>query len=82
MQYDLNGNRIYGEFTDHFGQKLVIKKASDNSVVEGAVQLRLGGNELAMYVYPTRETVPGIIDALTAFMADTDGIPDLPESGE
>lgn len=79
MEYDEEGRRIYGEFTDHLGQRVVVKKGAENSAASGAVQIRVGGKGLAIYAYPNRETVPVLMSALAAFMADTDGIPDLPE---
>lgn len=79
MQYDEDGNRIYGEFRDLMGQRITVKKASDKSYAEGCAQVGVGGDVLRMFFYPDRETVPVLMAALASFMADTDGVPDLPE---
>lgn len=79
MQYDENGNRIYGEFRDLMGQRVTVKKASDDGYAEGCVQIGVGGDVMRTFFYPTRENVPVLMAALAAFMADTDGVPDLPE---
>ena len=80
MQYDMNGNRIYGEFTDQFGTRVIIKAASaEHVLVAGKAQVRISQGDGAMYAYPKREDVAALIDALTSYMAATDGVPDLPE---
>ena len=79
MQYDEDGNRVYGEFRDLMGQRVTIKKAADQSYAEGCAQIGVGTDVMRTFFYPTRENVPVLMVALGAFMADTDGIPDLPE---
>jgi hypothetical protein len=79
MQYDEDGNRIYKEFVDLMGQKVTIKKAADKSYAEGCVQIGVGGDTVKWFFYPTRLDAAKMIDALAAFLGDTDGIPDLPE---
>lgn len=79
MQYDEEGNRIYGEFRDLMGQRVTIKKASDKSYAEGCAQVGVGGDTLRTFFYPTREDAARMIDALASFLGDTDGVPDLPE---
>lgn len=80
MEYDLNGNRIYGEFEDSFGSKMSIKDATKNHViVAGRAQVRMGGKGNARYLYPKRSEVEEIVAAFTAYLAATDGKGDLPE---
>lgn len=79
MQYDEEGNRIYGEFRDLMGQRVTIKKASEKSYAQGCAQVGVGGDLMRAFFYPTREAAAYMIAALTAYMADTDGVPDLPE---
>lgn len=79
MEHDEAGNRIYGQFRDLLGQRVVVAKAADKSYAEGCAQVQVGGDIMRAFFYPTRETAPVLIAALTAFMADTDGVPDLPE---
>jgi len=79
MQYDEDGNRVYGQFRDLMGQKVTIKKAAEKSYADGCAQIGVGGDVMRMFFYPDRETVPVLMAALAAFMADTDGVPDLPE---
>lgn len=79
MQYDEQNNRVYGEFRDLLGQRVVVRKAAEKSYAEGCAQVQVGGDIMRAFFYPTRETAPVMIAALTAYMADTDGVPDLPE---
>lgn len=79
MQYDENGNRIYGEFKDSLGQDVQVKKAPEGTIVEGGAQIVLSLEGRKSYMYPSREATAELIAALTSFLADTDGIPDLPE---
>lgn len=81
MQYDENGNRIYGEFTDMFGNEVAIKRASmRHPMVTDCAQIRVAfTNGTALYAYPSRRDAAVMIDALAAFLGDTDGIPDLSE---
>lgn len=79
MQYDENDSRVYGEFKDLMGQSVTIKKAADDSYAEGCAQIGVGGAAMKTFFYPTRENVAEMMAALAAFMADTDGVPDLPE---
>lgn len=79
MQYDEDGNRVYGQFRDLMGQKVTIKKAADKSYAEGCAQIGVGGDVMRMFFYPDRHAAAQMIDALAAFLGDTDEIPDLPE---
>lgn len=79
MRYDEDGNRVYGEIRDLMGQRIVVKKAAEKSYAEGCAQVAVGGDVMRTFFYPTRETVPVLMAALAAYMADTDGVPDLPE---
>lgn len=79
MQYDEANNRVYGEFRDLLGQRVVIRKAANDSFAEGCAQVQVGGDIMRAFFYPTRETAPQMMAALAAYMADTDGVPDLPE---
>lgn len=79
MQYDENDDRVYGEFKDLMGQRITIKKAADDSYADGCAQIGVGGAVMKTFFYPTRENVAVMMAALAAYMADTDGVPDLPE---
>lgn len=79
MQYDDDGIRVYGEFRDLMGQRVTVKRAAHDSYATGCAQVGVGGDVMRTFFYPTRENVPVLMAALAAFMADTDGVPDLPE---
>lgn len=82
MEYDLNGNRVFGAVADSFGNVIEVKEgSSEHALSAGKAQIRLHSNAVreALYVYPTRAAVQDLVDILTAFLAATDGKGDLPE---
>lgn len=75
MEYTSSGRRIYGRVVDWRGQVMRVEQSTLATVD-------------AVFIYPEdgglgqefeRDQVKGLISALTSFLADTDGVPDLPE---
>lgn len=76
MQYSEDGERIYGQFSDEVGQAVTVVQTHNPNQVwvqHGTSSFKRGRVRLS------RDGAQRMIDALTSFMADTDGVPDLPE---
>lgn len=76
MHYNEEGHRIYGRFSDEVGQAVVVEETHNPHnvwVQHGTSSFKRGRMRLS------RDGAQRMIDALTAFVANTDGVPDLPE---
>lgn len=74
MQYTEDGFRIYAETEDTSGVNVRIERSGTR---KPAVQVDLSGYSDVIEL--DRQGAVQAIAGLTAFLADTDGVPDLPE---
>lgn len=76
MQYNEDGHRVFGRFSDEVGQAVVVEETHNPHhvwVQHGTSSFKRGRMRLS------RDGAQRMIDALTAFVANTDGIPDMHE---
>lgn len=76
MQYNEEGHRVFARFSDEVGQAVVVEETHNPGhvwVQHGTSSFKRGRMRLS------RDGAQRLIDGLTAFMANTDGVPDLPE---
>jgi len=69
MEYTSSGRRIYGRVVDWAGNVVKVEEATLATVDA----VTIGRMEFE------RDQVRMLVSALTSFLADTDGVPDLPE---
>jgi hypothetical protein len=74
MEYTSSGRRIYGRVIDWYGRDMRIEQ-STLATVDAVLLSVVDGIRLEI----ERDQVRMLVSALTSFLADTDGVPDLPE---
>jgi hypothetical protein len=77
MEYTNSGRRIYGRIVDWSGYPIRVEESS--LAVTDAVYLVREIGPSRQNIEIERDQVRGLVSALTSFLADTDGVPDLPE---
>jgi hypothetical protein len=75
MEYTSSGRRVYGRFVDWAGYVVRVEQSTLATVDAVTLVPDEGGGCLEI----ERDQVRMLVSALTSFLADTDGVPDLPE---
>lgn len=76
MQYNEEGHRIFARFSDEVGQTVTVEESHNPGhvwVQHGTSSRKRGRVRLS------RDGAQRMIDALSSFLAHTDGVPDQPE---